>query len=71
MEVSYFMNDDDRTLSSIQSTRMLLKQITSNITKIEGEIDENETFRISFSFNVKDETYIISDLKAYKELFYE
>ena len=71
MEVSYFMNDDEELLIAFSGLEGLLKQITSNITKIEGEIDENETFRISFSFNVKDETYIISDLKAYKELFYE
>jgi hypothetical protein len=61
------MNDDEELLVAFSGLEWLLEQIISNITKI----DENETFRISCSLNVKDETYIISDLKAYKELFYE
>lgn len=65
------MKGDEELLEAFSGIEGLLKQITSNITKVEGEIDENETFRISFSFNVKDETYIISDLKAYKEIFYD
>ena len=65
------MKGDEKLLEALSGIEGLLKQITSNITKVEGEIDENQTFRISFSFNVKDETYIISDLKAYKEIFYD
>ena len=65
------MNNDEELLLAFSGIEELLKQITSNIAKVEGEIDENETFRISFSFNIKDETYIISDLKAYKEIFYD
>ena len=65
------MKGDEELLEAFSGIEGLLEQITSNIAKVEGEIDENETFRISFSFNVKDETYIISDLKAYKEIFYD
>jgi hypothetical protein len=56
------MNDDEELLVTFSGLEWLLEQITSNITNI----DENETFKISCSLNVKDETYIISDLKAYK-----
>jgi len=35
------MKGDEKLLEALSGIEGLLKQITSNITKVEGEIDEN------------------------------